>query len=188
MTGCGPLPGRRALVAALGLLAAGCLTLTPGQQEQAAEVRRFADATADAYGVSRTRVTIEPATNLGIGARYRHGNLHLNVRMLGSPHLEAIVAHELGHYLLGHDAVASGVVTQADWQRVQEERELDANARAVEILVRVRGMTQAQAVQAVVTFLQAAQRTVDGGGAVAAGHRHPVAEIADLLARFPPPR
>ncbi len=183
-----PLPGQRALVAALGLLATGCLTLTPGQQERAAEVRRFADATADAYGASRTRVTIESATNLGIGARYRTGNLYLNVRMLGSPHLDAIVAHELGHYLLGHDTLTAGVVTQADWQRVQEERELEANTMAVEILVRVRGMAQAEAVQALVAFLQAAQRAVDAGGAVAAGHRQPVAEIADLLARFPDPR
>ena len=185
MTGGRPLPGRPALIVALGLLATGCLTLTPGQQDRAAEVRRFADATADAYRVSRTRVTIELATNLGIGARYRYGNLYLNVRMLGSPHLDAIVAHELGHYLLGHDTLAAGVVTPADWQRVQEERELDANTKAVEILVRVRGMTQAEAVQAVVRFLQEAQRTVDGGGAVPAGHRHPAAEIADLLMRFP---
>jgi hypothetical protein len=185
VTGRSPLAGRRALVAALGLLAAGCLTLTPGQQDRAAEVRRFADATADAYRVSRTRVTIEAATNLGIGARYRHGHLHLNVRMLGSPHLDAIVAHELGHYLLGHDTLAAGVVTQADWQRVQEEREVDANTKAVEILVRVKGMTEAEAVQAMVTFLQSAQHVIDGGGAVAAGHRHPVAEIADLLTRFP---
>jgi hypothetical protein len=183
-----PLPGWRALVAALGLLAAGCLTLTPAQEDRAAEVRRLADATADAYRVSRTRVTIESATNLGMGARYRSGNLYLNVQMLGSPHLDALVAHELGHYLLGHDTLAGGVVTQAEWQRVQEERELDANTMAVEILVRVRGMTQAQAVGTVVAFLQGAQRAIDRGGAVAAGHRQPSAEIADLLARFPGPR
>lgn len=188
MTTGGPLSGRLALVVALALAAAGCLTLTPGQQERAAEVRRFADATADAYRVPRLRLTIERATNLGIGARYGQGNVYLNVRMLGSVHLDAVVAHELGHYLLGHDALASGIVTQADWQRVQEERELDANAKAVEILVRVRGLPQAEAVQAVVKLLQAASRAVDGGGAVPAGHRQPGAEIADLRARFPEPR
>jgi Zn-dependent peptidase ImmA (M78 family) len=175
-------------VAALGLLAAGCVTLTPPQQARVAEVQRFADATADAYGVSRIRLTIEPANNLGLGARYRQGNFYLNVGMLGSAHLEAIVAHELGHYLLGHDTLASGVVTQADWQRAQEELELDANAKAVEILVRARGLTRAEAVQVMVRFLQTAQRAIDAGGALAPGHRQPAAEIADLLARFPDAR
>lgn len=185
--GRGPLSGL-AVVMALALVAAGCLSLTPGQQDRAAEIRRLADATAEAYRVPRVRLTIERATNLGIGARYGQGNVYLNVRMLDSAHLDALVAHELGHYLLGHDAVVPGIVTQADWQRVQEERELDANAKAVEILVQVRGMPQAEAVQAVVKLLQAATHAVDGGGAVPAGHRQPGAEIADLRARFPEPR
>jgi NAD(P)-dependent dehydrogenase (short-subunit alcohol dehydrogenase family) len=90
----------------------------------------------------------------------------------GSAHLEAVVAHELAHHLLGHDALARASSPPADWQHVQEERELDANATAAEILVRVRGMPQAEAVQTVVSLLQAVQRAVDGGAAVAAGHRH----------------
>jgi hypothetical protein len=177
-----------ALIVLLALVAAGCLTMTPEQQARADQIRRFADATAEVYQVPRPRVTIERATNLGIGARYGQGNVYLNVRMLGSAHLDAVVAHELGHYLLGHDAVAPGIVTQADWQRVQEERELDANAKAVEILVRVLSMPQAEAVQAVVDLLQATTRVIDGGGPMAAGHREPGAEIADLRARFPAPR
>jgi hypothetical protein len=48
-------------------------------------------------------------------------------------------AHELGHYVLGHDSVIQQASSQAEYQRVQERRELDANAKAVEILVRVQG-------------------------------------------------
>ena len=175
----------RSLVAALALVTAGCVTLTPEQQDRVTEVRRLADATTAAYDVQRVRVTVEPTNRLGIGARYRQGNFYLNVRMLGSVHLDVVVAHELAHYLLGHDTLPTGVVTHSDWQRAQEQRELDANAKAVEILTRVRGMTEAEAVRAMVAYLRAAQQAVDRGSPVAAGHRQPVEEIADLLARFP---
>jgi hypothetical protein len=47
------------------------------------------------------------------------------------------VAPELGHYGLGHEELASAV-SAADWRRAHEARELDANAMAVEILVRAR--------------------------------------------------
>ena len=174
-----------ALAVAIALAAGGCLSLTPAQEERVTDVQRFADATTKAYGLPRVRVNVERETNLGIGARYRQGNFYLNVRMLGSPSLDAIVAHEMAHYVLGHDTLASGVVTQADWQRVQEEREMDANATSVEVLVRGRGLTQREALETMVTFLRAAQRAIDRGGAVATGHRQPREEIDDLLARYP---
>ena len=175
------------LVLALGFVVAGCVSLTPQQQDRVAEVQRFADATTTAYDLPRIRLTIEPATNLSIGARYRQGNFYVNVRMLGSPHLIALVAHELAHYVLGHDAVIT-LVSQAEWQRAQEQRELDANAKSVEILMRARGMGQQEAVQAVIEKLRAVQRAVDRGGPITPGHRTPAEEIADLVARFPDSR
>jgi len=171
------------LVLALGAVCAGCVTLTAQQQDKVAEVQRFADAATAAYRLSRIRVTIEPATNLGVGARYRQGNFYLNVRMLNAPSLTAIVAHELGHYVLGHEALV-GIASQAEWQRAQELRELDANAAAVEILVRAAGLTEREALQTMIDYLRAAQRGVDAGGPIPSGHRAPVEEIADLLARF----
>jgi hypothetical protein len=66
-------------------------------------LRHFAGATAAAHDLSRIRLTIEPATNLGIGARRRQGDFYVNVRMLDSQNLIAIVAHELAHYVLGHE-------------------------------------------------------------------------------------
>ena len=64
-------------------------------------------------------------------------------------------------------------------------RELDANAKAVEILMRAKGMSRTEAVGTIITHLRAAQRAVDRRGPITPGHRTPAAEIADLLARYP---
>jgi len=173
-----------ALLLAVAIGVGGCVTLTPQQQDVVADVQRFADATTAAYNLPRIRLTIEPETNLGIGGRYRLGNFYLNVRMLTAGNLNALVAHELAHYVLGHDTPVAGS-SMAEFQRGAELRELDANAKAVEILVRVTGLSQRQAVETMVVFLKAAQAHVERGNALAWGHRPPAEEIADLVARFP---
>jgi len=122
---------RLALVPSLLVfVAAGCVSLTPVQQGTVAEVQRFADATAAAYGLMRIPVTIQAGTNLGIGGVYRQGNFYLNADMLDSGHLTAVVAHELGHYVLGHEPISG--VSMAEVLRAQEPKELDANAKAVD--------------------------------------------------------
>ena len=64
---------RLALVlSALGF-AGGCVSLTPAQKDTVADVQRFADATAAAYGLMRIPVTVQAPTNLGIGGVYRQG-------------------------------------------------------------------------------------------------------------------
>ena len=177
-------PQRLLLVATVGLVLTGCVTLTPQQKDTIAEVQGFADATTAHYEVPRVRIVVEPATNLGIGARYRLAHLYLNVRVLGSRGLTAIAAHELAHYVLGHDIPMAGA-SMGEFQRAQELRELDANAKAVEILMLVKGLTEREAVQTMVNHLTGAQRAEDRGGARAWGHRAPTQEIADLLQRFP---
>jgi hypothetical protein len=164
--------------------AGGCVSLTLQQKDTLSDVQRFADATAATYGLLRIPVTVEPGTNLGIGGRYRQGNFYLNASTLESGHLNAIVAHELGHYVLGHEPGPSGV-SMAEMLKAQEPLELDANAKAVEILVRVKGMAQRQAVRTIVVFLRSAQSAQTRGLANAPGHRPPAEEITDLLARFP---
>jgi Zn-dependent peptidase ImmA (M78 family) len=94
---------RLALVLSAFGFAGGCVSLTPAQKDTMADVQHFADATAATYGMMRIPVTVQPATNLGIGGVYRQGNFYLNANMLDSGHLTAVVAHELGHYMLGHD-------------------------------------------------------------------------------------
>jgi hypothetical protein len=174
-----------AVVVALAFLTGGCVSLTPVQRDTVADVQRFADATTAAYKLPSIRLTIEPATNLGIGGRYRQGNFYLNEAMLNSGGLTALVAHELAHYVLGHDSPLSGAVSMAEMVRMQELRELDADAKAVEILVRAKGLSERQALTTMVVFLRGAQAYQAKGNPNAQGHRPPAEEIAELLARFP---
>ena len=160
---------------------------TPQQQKQVDELQRFADRTTTLYSLPRLRISIQSPTNLNVGAVYRQGNVFVNVRMLDSPSLTKLIAHELGHYVLGHEPTST-ISSQSQWQRHQEQRELDANAKAVEILMRAKGMTQSEAVATVVEALRRSQRAVDRGASITPGHLAPAAELADLLSRFPEAR
>jgi hypothetical protein len=176
---------RLALVLSAVGLAGGCVTLTPVQKSTVADVQGFADATAAAYRVMRIPVTVQAPTNLGIGGVYRQGNFFLNANALDSGHLTALVAHELGHYVLGHEPTSG--VSMAELLKAQEVRELDANAKAVEIMMRVKGMPQPQAVRTMVVYLRSVQTAQSRGQPSTPGHRPPSEEIADLLIRYPEP-
>src|SRR5437016_1436423 len=120
------------VVAALVIIVVGCATLTPQEQDTVADVQHFADGTATAYNLPQIRVTIEPATNLGIGGRYRQGNFYLNARTLGSGGLTAVVAHELAHYVLRHEPISG--VSVAELQRVQELRRSEEHTSELQSL------------------------------------------------------
>lgn len=112
----------RALVLMLALACAGCVSLTPQQADRLAEMQRFADKTTALYRMPSIRISVQPSTNLNIGAIYRQGNVLVNVRMLDSPHLIKLMAHELGHYVLGHDSIIPQAVSQAEWERAAQTR------------------------------------------------------------------
>ncbi|HEV8396697.1 MAG TPA: hypothetical protein VGQ37_20590 [Vicinamibacterales bacterium] len=174
----------------LGLVAvlpAGCATLTPKQEQGAQEISAIVDATARAYSVSTIYVLIGNDTS-NIGGTYRRGMITISTGMLLSRHRDSLVAHELAHYLLGHDAPL-GASTSLDQRREQERRELDANAKAVEILTRVTGRTQAQSLRLVHDHLATFHRMLAANRSVLPwGHRMPCDEIHDLLSRFPSER
>ena len=175
---------RLASVVLLCSLAGGCVSLTPAQQYGANEVRAMADETARVYGVPRIGVLV--GSNMeGVGGTYRRGLFTISTSMLTSRHRDSIVAHELAHYLLDHDRPLAGTLS-LDWQREQELRELEANAKAVEILVRVRRLSEQDALRVVYEHLLAFNRLVVARSTVIPwGHRGPCEEIADLLGRFP---
>jgi hypothetical protein len=181
--------GRRLAQLCLALLVTGCTTLSPVQQSELHQVREFVEATGRVYGVPALYV-MTGDTGAGVGGIYRSGQLILSERFLrGNPYRDAIVAHELGHYLLGHDqrgrAFDDRPVTLADWARAQEPKELDANAKAVEILVRVKGWGESSALRVMLDFLSAAAKAQARGGLLAPGHPPACAEIHDLAKRFP---
>jgi len=95
------------------------------------------------------------------------------------------VAHELAHYVLGHDAALAGATPEARLLE-RQQRELDANAKSVEILTRVRGVPEDQALRMAYSYLLNVHRRLERSpGEDLLGHRPPCEEIADLLARYP---
>src|SRR3989454_3860481 len=128
----GIVGGLLAVLFLLALVLAGCVSLTPQQQEQVDDLQRFADRTTLLYALPRLRVSIQLPTNQNIGAVYRQGNVLVNVRMLGSPGLTKPIAHELGHYVLGHEP-ASTISSQSQWQRAQDPLPIKSGRGADEV-------------------------------------------------------
>ncbi len=180
-----PLRPGLALIGLVGLLAvAGCASLAADQQRSEAELKAFADETARVYELPKIQLLMNEDVP-GLNAAYRRGQLAVSAALLLYPYRDAIVAHELAHYVLGHDAPlrARGGYER---QREQELREMEANAKAVEILTRVKGISEEQALRTMYAYLLAFHRAVQRGPArMPPGHRPPCEEAADLLAQFP---
>ena len=169
---------------ATAALAAGCSTLTPAQDRSLDEVRAFADETARRYGLLPIHVLVSHNPDSPVGS-YRRGFFAVNRLVLGSEFRDAIVAHELAHYVLGHDAPLAGATHEARRREV-EHRELDANAKAVEILAWVRQVPEDQSLRMVYSYLLNVHRRLQRSpGEDLLGHRPPCDEIADLLGRYP---
>jgi hypothetical protein len=169
---------------ATAALAAACSTLTPAQDRSLDEVRAFADETTGRYGLAPIHVLVSHNPDSPVGS-YRRGFFAVNRLVLGSEFRDAIVAHELAHYVLGHDGSLAGV-TSAARRREREQRELDANAKSVEILAWVRQVPEDQALRMVYSYLLNVHRRLQRSpGEDLLGHRPPCDEIADLLGRYP---
>jgi hypothetical protein len=175
---------RLAGLVATAALAAACSTLTPAQDRSLDEVRAFADETARRYGLQPIHVLVSHNPDSPVGS-YRRGFFAVNRLVLGSEFRDAIVAHELAHYVLGHDAPLAGGTTNSRRREV-EQRELDANATSVEILAWVRQVPEDQALRMVYSYLLNVHRRLQRSpGEDLLGHRPPCDEIADLLRRYP---
>ena len=178
--------GRGLVALAAGLLAA-CSTLTPAQRQSEGEVRAFADRTARAYGLAPIHVLVSHNPQDPPGS-YRRGFFSVSSITLTSTFRDAIVAHELAHNVLGHDAPLPGD-TREEMQRDYQQRELDANAKSVEILASVGGLGQERALKTVYAYLLGVHWALERYPRLnLSGHKPPCEEIADLLARFPEQR
>ena len=174
----------RAALVFLMLVLAGCVTLTPAQKESAAEVRTLADKTASVYGLSPIRLLISQNPNDPPGS-FNRGYFTVSYRTLTSTFRDAIVAHELGHYVLGHDQPLRGM-TSEDMERDYQQREMDANAKGVEILVRVAGFSEARALRTMYDYLAGVLWALERRPSMdLRGHKPPCEEMTDLLTRFP---
>ena len=167
---------RAALLLGLALLA-GCATAPPERERQLAEIRRFADDIARVYDVPAIPVLVGPSVS-NEGGHYTRGLFTVSDTLLSSAYRDKVVAHEMAHYILGHEYGTFRI-------EEQHQRELDANALAVEIFVRVKGWPEEQAIRVVYGQIIAVHRAVLRGQPVTRGHLPPCREAADLLGRFP---
>jgi hypothetical protein len=94
-------------------LAVGCSTLTPSQDKSLGEVRDFAEETSRRYQLPPIHVLVSHNPDSPVGA-YRRGFFAVNELVLASEYRDAIVAHELAHYVLGHDP-GSASASSASW-------------------------------------------------------------------------
>ena len=177
-------PSRLAGLVAVAALLAGCFSMSPAQNKSLDEVRAFADDTARLYGLPQIHVLVSHNPDSPVGS-YRRGFFAVNQLVLRSEFRDAIVAHELAHYVLGHDAALTAPTPEARLAE-RQQRELDANAKSVEILIRVRGVPEDQALRMAYSYLLNVHRRLQRSpGEDLLGHRPPCEEIADLLARYP---
>ena len=177
-------PSRLAGLVAVAALFAGCFSMSPAQNKSLDEVRAFADDTARLYGLPQIHVLVSHNPDSPVGS-YRRGFFAVNQLVLRSEFRDAIVAHELAHYVLGHDAALAAPTPEARLAE-RQQRELDANAKSVEILTRVRGVPEDQALRMAYSYLLNVHRRLQRSpGEDLLGHRPPCEEIADLLVRYP---
>lgn len=173
----------RALILSVGTLAAGCVTLTPQQEAALAEVRAFVEAAVQAYGLSPISVRAEEQVGVR-AATYHDGIITISPQIIpASPWRDVILAHEVAHHLLGHGGPLS---LGWDGEGHVQQRELDADAKAVEILQRVRGLSEVEAFRLVYDAHWSLRRAVDVSPfVVPLGHPAPCLKLADLIQRFP---
>ena len=179
-------------LAALLLLHAGCTSLTAGQQAHLDDWQRFADRVTAHYGVANVTFLVGEQPGGGGGAMRSGGLMTFQTQMLeplpAGQTRDFLLAHELGHWVLGHayrrapDEAATSL-----WDAQQERRELDANAEAVKILMVGRHWSERRAFFHAHAYLWSYRRGVEARRVgVPAGH--PVdtcVEINDLIRRYP---
>ena len=178
--------------AVLGVVVtAGCATvgppLTADQQQGLAAAIDFAEATGRLYGAGR--IPVVAGQTSGFGALWRNGTVLIAPRALTADWRDALLAHELGHAVLGHGTGAAPALRgrRAGRGPVAQlvPQELEANAKAVEILTRVKGWSERRSLRAVYWWLLGQHREQQAGRPAVPGHLPACAEIRDLLARFP---
>jgi Peptidase family M48 len=179
--------GRSVLVLSLG----ACAGLTQQQSDRLKEAQDFANETTKLYGVPHVSVFNyeDLSPNAAAGYAGRHGWILLRRSTLEDTAFVPVLAHELGHATLGHDrdvVLGGQPPTMAAYRRALQQRELDANARAVEIMVRVMKKPEPEAVMMLASYLADAN-TARSGRAVGLpqNHMHPCDQLQDLALRFP---
>src|SRR5262249_51204482 len=115
----------------------------------------------------------------GVGMSFSpvRGQVSVDPRVLESPTRHTLMAVVLASIMLGTPSTAT---TLADYERERQAAVREVNAKAVEVLVRVRGVAEAEAWHSVYTWLLALHRS-SSRRTGAAGSLAPCDQIRDLL-------
>ena len=184
------------LIAAALLAPAACATVPPTQVKQFDQAESIIDKTAAHYGLQRVRLFVgDVPPNAAASFAGRRNWIILRNDILDSDEWLTILAHELGHVVLRHDLpiVLGGQGQHIEahayvraYKRIAQQREIDANRKAVEIMTEVLGIPERQAMRKMAGYLLAAN-AARGGHAVALphGHIHPCDQFDKLITAFP---
>jgi hypothetical protein len=184
------------VLACLGVLppvvsAQGVDALAPDEEASLQQIRDFVGATAERYRmVAPLEVSVASWVGTPSLPQYasspavKSGNqLYLNRRLLRASNRDVVIAAALAYEMLRGPGRATSL---ADRERERAQMMLDANARAVDILIRVKGLSEEAALDHVYAWLlgmhraaMASNRPPEPGGA------RPCDAIGDLLRRYP---
>ena len=171
--------------------AQGTDPLAPDEEASLQQIRDFVEATAQRYGML---APLEVSVASWVGSpslpqyasspAVKSGNqLFLNRRLLRASNRDVVIATALAYEMLRTPSQATSIAAR---QRELAQMMLDANARAVDILIQIKGMSEPAALDQVYAWLLgmhraaiAADRPPEAGGV------RPCDAIGDLLRRYP---
>ena len=182
-----------AALAAMPLAASaqGADPLAPDEQASLQQIREFVQATAQRYQMV-TPLEVSVASWVGnpslpqyasTPAVYTGSSLFLNRRLLRASNRDLVIATALAYEML---RASSKATTVAERERERAQIGLDGTARAVDILVKVKGMSEEAALEQMYAWLLAIHRTAVASGRAAQPGSAPTCQaIGYLLRRFP---
>jgi hypothetical protein len=155
------------------------------------EIRDFVRAAARRYRMVAP-LEVSVASWVGSGslpqyantsAVYASGYLYVHRRVLRASNRDLVIAKAIAYEML---RVPSKATTLAERERERGALTLDSNARAVDVLVQVKGVSEEAAVGEMYAWLLAIHRGAGiAGRPRPAGAVTPCDQIADLLERYP---
>lgn len=165
--------------------------LTAEEEASFQSIRDFVGATAQRY---RMVSTLEVSVASWVGnpslptyassPAVKTGNqLFLNRRLLRASNRDLVIATALAYEILRGPGQATSL---ADRQRERQQMALDANAKAVDILIQVKGMSEQAALDQMYAWLLGMHRAAAASGRLSEpGTARPCDAIGDLLRRYP---